>query len=142
MHPFYRILEHVSDAYIEVNGQSLEECFSKAGLALVDLMVDLGTISETANFVFKTEGKDLFSLLYNFMEFILIKVTSEEFLPRSLKTEIRKVKDDYRLRCTGSGENLSLRKHKTKLEVKAMTYHLMEIKEAPGHFVVRFLLDL
>ncbi len=142
MHRFYRILEHVSDAYIEVNGKSLTECFSKAGLALVDLMVDLGTISETASFVFKTEGKDLFSLLYNFMEIILIKVTSEEFLPHSLKIQIKKLKDDYRLECVGLGESLSSRKHKTKLEVKAVTYHLMEIKETSRHFVVRFLLDL
>jgi SHS2 domain-containing protein len=142
MHPFYRILEHVSDAYIEVNGQSLEECFSKAGLALVDLMVDLETISEIVKFVLKTEGKDLFSLLYNFLEAILIKVTSEEFVPHSLNIHIEKLKDGYKLECIGLGENLSLRKHKTKLEVKAITYHLMEIKETREHFVVRFLLDL
>jgi len=139
---FYKLLDHISDAYIEVTGSSLEECFSKAGLAVVDLMVDLPSITGASDQIFKVEGFDLQSLLYNFLEQILVKVTSGEFLPNTLNVKIRKVGRGYELTAQGSGEPLLTNKHKPKLEVKAVTYYLMEIHKTKGKFVIRFLLDL
>jgi SHS2 domain-containing protein len=81
---FYKILDHISDALIEVSGSSLEECFSRAGLAVVDLMVDISSVSGVSEQTFNVEGFDLKSLLYNFLEQVLIKVTSKEFLLNSL----------------------------------------------------------
>jgi len=139
---FYKLLDHISDAYIEVTGSSLEECFSKAGLAVVDLMVNLHSITGSSDQIFKVEGFDLQSLLYTYLEKILVKVTSGEFIPNSLDIKIRKVGKGYGLTAKGTGEPLSMNKHKPKLEVKAVTYHLMEIHKINGKFVIRFLLDL
>jgi SHS2 domain-containing protein len=139
---FYKILDHISDALIEVSGSSLEECYNRAGLAVVDLMVDISSVSAVSEQTFKVEGFDLKSLLYNFLEQILVKVTSEEFLTNSLDVKIMKVDDGYVLKARGIGEGFSKSKHKAKLEVKAVTYHLMEIHKSEKKFVIRFLLDL
>ncbi|MGD0329502.1 MAG: archease [Nitrososphaeria archaeon] len=139
---FYKMLDHVSDAFVEVTGASLEECFSRAGLAVVDLMVDLSSISRVSEQNFEVEGFDLKSLLYNFLEQVLVKVTSMEFLPNSLEVKIVEVDSGYVLTARGVGEMFLEGKHKAKLEVKAVTYHLMEIYDAKGKFVIRFLLDL
>jgi SHS2 domain-containing protein len=136
------MLDHVSDAFVEVTGASLEECFSRAGLAVVDLMVDLSSISRVSEQNFEVEGFDLKSLLYNFLEQVLVKVTSMEFLPNSLEVKIVEVDSGYVLTARGVGEMFLEGKHKAKLEVKAVTYHLMEIYDAKGKFVIRFLLDL
>jgi SHS2 domain-containing protein len=136
------MLDHVSDALVEVTGTSLEECFSRAGLAVVDLMVDLRSISGVSEQTFGVEGFDLKSLLYNFLEQVLVKVTSKEFLPNSLEVKIAKVDSGYVLTARGVGEMFLEGKHKAKLEVKAVTYHLMEIYDDKGKFVIRFLLDL
>jgi len=46
------------------------------------------------------------------------------------------------LTAIGVGEGFLKNKHKAKLEVKAVTYHLMEIYKGKRKFVIRFLLDL
>ncbi|MGB9727574.1 MAG: archease [Nitrososphaeria archaeon] len=142
MSPFYRILEHVSDAYVEVEGRSLEECFSKAGLAVVDIMVDLDSISPVNSMDVRVEGFDLYSLLYNFLEDVLVRVTSGDFLPCSIDVKISGHGEGFVLDARYSGESFVLGKHRAKVEVKAVTYHLMEIVEKDDGFVIRFLLDL
>jgi SHS2 domain-containing protein len=59
-----------------------------------------------------------------------------------LEVKIAKVDSGYVLTARGVGETFLEGKHKAKLEVKAVTYHLMEIYDAKGKFVIRFLLDL
>jgi len=142
MGSFYRILEHVSDAYIEVVGGSLEECFSRAGLAVVDIMVDLESVSPSSSLTVRVEGFDLYSLLYNFLEDVLVRVTTGSFLPRSIDVKIGRSGEGFSLDATYYGEGFVPGKHRAKVEVKAVTYHLMEIFERDGGFVVRFLLDL
>jgi len=139
---FYKVLDHVSDAYIEVTGESLEECFEKAGLSVVDFMVDLTTISESESYDFQAKGFDLESLLYNFLEEVLVKASTGEFLAKSIKTRLEKTMEGYLIKGEARGEPFSCDKHRPKLEVKAVTYHLMEIKKEDGRFVFRFLLDL
>jgi len=142
MGSFYRILEHVSDAYVEVEGGSLEECFSKAGLAVVDIMVDLDSISPVSDVDVRVEGFDLYSLLYNFLEDVLVRVTSGEFLPCRIDVKISGGGERFLLHARYSGESFIPGKHRAKVEVKAITYHLMEIVEKDGGYVIRFLLDL
>ncbi|MEM3403236.1 MAG: archease [Nitrososphaeria archaeon] len=142
MHSFYKVLDHVSDAYIEVTGENLEECFKKAGLSVVDLMVDLKTISESESYDFLVKGFDLESLLYNFLEEVLVKSSTGEFLAKSIKVSLEKTDEGYLIKGKALGEPFTYGKHNPKLEVKAVTYHLMEIKKKDGRFVFRFLLDL
>ncbi len=142
MSSFYKILEHVSDAYIEVTGKSLEECFSRAGLAVVDIMVDLDSISPTLSLDVSVEGFDLYSLLYNFLEDVLVRVSGGEFLPCKIDVRIDRVGEGFILFAKYFGEPFVLGKHRAKLEVKAVTYHLMEIIEKGREYIVRFLLDL
>ncbi|MBS7631913.1 archease [Candidatus Bathyarchaeota archaeon] len=142
MHSFYKVLDHVSDAYIEVTGESPEECFEKAGLSVIDLMVDLMTISESESYDFLVKGFDLESLLYNFLEEVLVNAVTGKFLARSIKVRLEEVAEGYLIKCKALGEPFTYGKHSPKLEVKAVTYHLMEIKKKDGRFVFRFLLDL
>ncbi|MEM1985615.1 MAG: archease [Nitrososphaeria archaeon] len=142
MSSFYKILEHVSDAYIEVTGKSLEESFSRAGLAVVDIMVDLDSISPTSSLDVSVEGFDLYSLLYNFLEDVLVRVSGGEFLPCKIDVRIDRVGEEFILFAKYFGEPFVLGKHRAKLEVKAVTYHLMEIIEKGREYIVRFLLDL
>jgi len=138
---FYRILEHISDAFIEVRGRNLEEAFGKAALAMTDIMVKLGRIEGRERHTFEVRGRDLYKLLYNWLEAVLLKETNGEALFRSFDVRIEK-EDGYRLSAEGMGEPLDIRKHRPHLEVKAVTYHLMEVIEEKRGVRVRFLLDL
>jgi SHS2 domain-containing protein len=48
----------------------------------------------------------------------------------------------YLLEGVVRGEKLDLERHHYKVEIKAVTYHEMEITQEKGKATVRFLLDL
>lgn len=49
---------------------------------------------------------------------------------------------EYILKCVAYGEELDKTKHQPKEEVKAITYHKMEIKNDNNEYNIRFIVDL
>lgn len=138
----YIFLEHMVDALIEAHGKNLEEAFESAGTALIDTMVHIEKVDEKIEDHIKVNGWDLKSLLYNWLEEILIKVTSEGRVYSSFRVKISKKEGNYELEAIAKGEDLDIIKHEPKTEVKAVTYHMMDIKQNERGATLRFLLDL
>jgi SHS2 domain-containing protein len=136
----YRYLEHMTDAFIEVSGQTLEEAFETAGIAVVDTILNVESVEHKIQKKIEVNATDLNSLLYSWLEEIIILTITEGFAARSFNVKITKA-DKYFLTATISGEPIDFDKHHFKLEIKAPTYHLMEIKQEKP-IVMRFLLDL
>ena len=131
----------MSDAYVEAYGRDLNEAFGNAARAVVDTMVDIRKVRSRIKMSFKVEASDLPGLLYNWLEAVLVKITSDGIVFSSFNVEVLKLENGYSLTSIGRGENFSSVRHKFKVEAKAVTYHLMDIRFNKG-VVVRFLLDL
>jgi len=136
----YRNLEHMTDAFIEVSGKTLEEAFEAAGLAVVDTILEVKSVERKSERTLDVSADDLNGLLYNWLEEIIILTITEGFAGNTFTVKITK-RDKYFLTATISGEPIDFDKHHFKLEIKAPTYHLMEIKQEEP-VVMRFLLDL
>jgi len=132
----------MGDEFIEAYGCNLEEAFESAGMALVDTMIDIEKVDEKIEESMKVDGWDLKNLLYNWLEELLIKVTSEGKVYSSFNVKIDEKDGSYELEAIVKGEDLNVKKHKPKTEVKAVTYHQMDIKSDSGGVTLRFLLDL
>jgi SHS2 domain-containing protein len=138
----YTFLEHTTDALIKAEGATLEEAFANAARGLTDTMVHIATVKEKIEEQFTVQGSDLENLLYNWLETLLIKVTTEGTVFSTFNLKVRKTKNGYELTGTGRGEELNIKRHKPKTEVKAATYHLMKIEQKNGQVTLQFLLDL
>ncbi len=136
----YRYLEHMTDAFIEVTGATLEEAFENAGIATVDTILDIKSVDEKTERKIEISADELNSLLYTWLEEIIILTITEGFAVRRFNVQIRK-NSKYFLKARMGGEEIDFEKHHFKLEIKAPTYHLMEIKEEKP-VIMRFLLDL
>ena len=136
----YRNLEHMTDAFIEVSGQTLEEAFETAGIAVVDTILDIKSIEKKNDRNIEVSAADLNGLLYNWLEEIIILTITDGFAAQEFNVKITKA-GKYFLTATVRGEPIDFDKHHFKLEIKAPTYHLMEIKQEKP-VVMRFLLDL
>src|SRR5436853_5990677 len=68
----YRFLEHVTDAFVEAWGETLEEAFSQAGLALFDTMLDVKSVQTKTGVEIRTNGHDEKELLFNYLEELLL----------------------------------------------------------------------
>ena len=136
----YRDLEHMTDAFIEVTGNTLDEAFENAAISVVDTMIDINSVEEKRHKKIEIIAKDLNNLLYNWLEEIIILTITEGFAARRFSVTLTK-NGEYSLVANIDGEEIDFKKHNFKLEIKSPTFHLMEIKQEKP-IMMRFLLDL
>jgi len=136
----YKFLDHATDAFIEVNASTLNEAFTLAAQSLADITLDRTTIEEKEQKILTVSAKDLRYLLFNWLEEVNYKIITEGFAIARFVLDISK-NSLYRLTATVYGEEINLDKHHFKIEVKAPTFHLMQIKQN-GVVTMQFLLDL
>jgi protein archease len=140
--PSYKFLPHVTDAYIESVGRTFEEALESAGLALFDTMCDLSSISQALQEVVVVEGADRLELLYNWLEALLLKFELERKVYNKFQITITSTAQGLRLSGRAYGELFDRKKHGPKVEVKAVTYHQMEVSQQGDQIAVKFILDL
>ena len=133
-------LEHATDAFIEVTASSLNDSFTLAGQSVVDITLDSETVEEKKQRNISVSGKDLRYLLFNWLEEVNYQLITEGFAIARFSLDISK-NSTYELTSTIYGEPIDLKKHHFKMEIKAPTFHMMEIKQN-DQVTMRFLLDL
>jgi SHS2 domain-containing protein len=141
--PGYKFLPHTTDAYIESVGATFEEALENAALALFDTMCDLNSISQQLHDVIIVEGADTLEALYNWLESLLLKFELERKVYNNFHVSITTLpRGGVRVRAEANGELFDRERHHAKVEVKAVTYHRMEVIQEGDVTIVRFILDL
>ena len=136
----YRDLDHMTDAFIEVTGNTIDEAFQNAGISVVDTIVDIKSVENKEDRKIEIHANDLKNLLYSWLEEIIILTITDGFAGKTFNVKIIK-NGTYHLLAKVSGEEINFEKHHFKMEIKSPTYHLMEIKDEKP-VLMRFLLDL
>ena len=139
----FEFLEHTADIYVAAYGATLEEAFENAALAMFETMTETKNVEPKEKDFVEVRANDEYALLYSWLEKLLIKFEVDEKLYSRFKVErIEKLPDGYVLRATIMGELFDLEKHPSKVGIKAITYHLMEINRENNQVTVKFLLDI
>jgi protein archease len=138
----FRYLDHVTDALIEAYGSSLDEAFENSAKGLVNTMIDLEQITPDQEYEIVAKGYDVKSLLYDWLEKVMLGLLIDNMALSDFKVKISENNGNYFLKGIAKGEVLDLKKHHYKMEIKAVTYHEMEIKQTEDLITTRFLLDL
>ena len=141
--PGYTLLPHTTDAYIQATGSTLEEALEFAGMALFDTMCDLRSISTKHVENVKVTAADEVTLLYNWLESLLLKFELEHKVFAKFKVTLdRKLPNRIQAIANVYGETYKKQKHGAKVEVKAVTLHKIEVVHSGDAAIVRFILDL
>jgi SHS2 domain-containing protein len=140
----FEFLEHTADLYIAAYGKSLEEAFENAASAMFEGMTDLKKVQPQLEDKVEVEGHDEQALLYNWLEALLVKFEITSNLYSCFKiARIEKTPKGWKLKARIWGEPFDPTKHLSKVGVKAVTYHQMEIqRETKGNVTVKFILDI
>ena len=136
----YKVLDHATDAFIEVTASSLTEAFEVAGYSVIDTILDNSKIEEKNERNIVVKGKDLNYLLYNWLEEIIYFLITEGFAIKKLNVSLEK-NEEYIISAQIFGENIDIKKHGFKVEIKSPTFHEMEIKQQK-QVTMQFLMDL
>jgi len=139
----YEFLPHTTDAYVQARGSSLENALESAGKALFDTLCDLGSITPKLTDRVMVEGHDETALLYSWLESLLLKFELDQKVYSEFKVDkISRSASGLRVTAQISGEPYDKRRHGPKVEVKAVTYHRMEVIRENDATTLRFILDL
>lgn len=136
----YKSLEHATDAIFEVTAPNLEEAFVIAAKSVIETILDVNSIEEKEEKALVVSGKDLSYLLYNWLEEIIILTITDGFAAKRVALNIEK-NSEYRILARFWGEKIDIKKHHFKVEIKAPTFHEMEIRQN-GTIYMKYLLDL
>ena len=137
----YKFFHHTADAKFQAFGQSLEETFAHAALALSSLMWDWKKIAKNIEIPVEVEGNDLEQLLVNFLEEILYLLDTRNFLLSSIdKILIKKETEGWKIQALFEGD-VNTTEYEIFGDVKAVTYNEMIVKKrAP--FMVQVVADV
>jgi len=130
----YETLDHTADILVRCTGRTMEECFENAAYALFDQMVDMKTVKKRTKFLVEVEAENIEDRLYLFLSELLFMMDADSVVMSSFKVRF----DGPKVSCEAYGETLDLNKHGPKVEIKAITYHMMNVNESEPSLTVLF----
>jgi len=135
----FKLLDHTADLRIQVTARDTKHLFSNAALELSDLITDTRKLQENRSILLAVKGKDLEDLMVNWLREILYLIEGKKFMVKQVA--IQKV-TDQEIQATVKGEPFDKKRHPLKHEIKAVTYHQLEVKKEPRRWVARVVLDV
>lgn len=129
----YRLLDHTADLRIEVFGEGKEGLFVSAGEALADLLVGVDRLGngEAARHDVSASGETLEELLVDWLRELLYAFSVKGVV--LFRFEIVELTESS-IKAVCIGEEFDIGRHGIKTDIKAVTYHGLEIEidEADG----------
>jgi Uncharacterized conserved protein len=118
---------------VRCKGRTLEECFENAAFAMFDLVSDTSLVSNDVKIDISVSGDDHESRLYAMLSELLFVLDSESLLLSEFSVSFL----GNTVRCEAFGEHIDVNKHKLRTEIKAVTYHMMDVDpEVPSLTVI------
>ena len=139
----YKFFPHTADVKFQAYGKKLKECFENSALALTNIMYKK-KVKSVIRKKFTVKSKDIKGLLYDFLSELIFYRDVDDFIISDVKVEIlgtsKLKKRFYKLTAELRGDDLS--KYKTELDVKAITYYDMFVKQENGRFICQVVVDI
>jgi len=135
----YRVFDHTADLGLEIYGTDEKELFLNAAIAVFDTMTELDYVTAKEKRYFSVEGSDREDLLVNFLREILYMCNGEGFLLK--ECSISDI-DDRHIIGTVRGEVFDPEKHRIKTDIKAVTYHQIEVEKTRHGWRGRVIFDV
>lgn len=135
----FRFLNHTGDLGIEIYGQSLADLFENAGQALFHVITDPSKVQEKVDREIALSYRDLETLMVDWLGELLYVHDVENLLLR--RFQVQGI-GDGRFEARAWGEVFQDGRHVIRTEVKAVTFHQLEVKQECNGWRARVILDL
>ncbi len=127
----YELIEHTADVGVKAYGKTVAEAFEHAAEAMFDIITDESMIGSIGEYDIQLEAPDLEQLLVDWLSKLLFLNDAENLVFGKFQVTI----DANRLSARVFGEKYNKKKHKMGVEIKAVTYHMLQVRETAPIFV-------
>lgn len=134
----YEYFEVTADIGFKAYGENLNEAFENASIAMFNIITDTSNVTPSKEIEFEISSEDEVSLLYDYLEELLFHHEVDFMLFSQFHVQID---ENLCLRAKIKGEEIDWDKHERKTEIKAITFHKMDVKKT-GHVELRAIVDL
>lgn len=141
----YWFLDDIATADIafEARGVTVEEMFSSAADALMNVMVsDLSTIDRRDRRILRLQSDAMDMLLFELLQELIFYKDADLLLLRVPQIGIRWEKGRFYLEAQAWGEPLNPEKHDLVVDVKAVTLHRYRVEQTPSGWEATVILDI
>jgi SHS2 domain-containing protein len=135
----YELIDHTADIGIRVRGDTRRALFTHAGLALFDLIADRRRIRPTETRQVKITGIDPSDLLVNWLRELLYFWTGEARLVGSLVITSFAEREMWGTVSTAPYDPGC---HEIRHDIKAVTYHRVEVRRMSAGWVAEVIFDV
>jgi SHS2 domain-containing protein len=138
----FEFFDVTADVGYRAYGKTLDEAFENAVLAMFEVMTDTSKIKPKVERKIEVESEDECALLYDWLSEFLILLDVDYLVFSKFEVKIKKNEGGFSLEGTAWGEEFNPEIHESRAEVKAVTYHLMDVKHENGKYMVQVILDI
>jgi SHS2 domain-containing protein len=139
----YNFIDHTADIAVEVKGDTIEELFTASAFAWRESVIEKDKIN-----LFDQQEINIYEISYEELLVHFLDELNYLFLTRKWimsginKIEIQKKNDKLKLKAIVTGESYNDKRHQLKVEIKAVTFHQMEIKKVNNEYFTRIIFDI
>ncbi|MBS3116668.1 archease [Candidatus Woesearchaeota archaeon] len=138
----YTFHDHTADVLFTARAPTVEQLFEQCALAVEDTQVDISCVKQKKEVTIIAKSNKIDRLLYDFLDDLLYYKDAESLIFSKFKVVITEENGEYHLHCTASGDTLDPLHHKPKVDVKAITMHMFEVKQGEKGWKAKVLLDI
>ena len=141
----FEYLDHTADIAVRLRSADAAGLFQDATLAVLGILLDAGESSPLEPGIsdpVDLESEDGESLLVDYLNEIIFRFDTRKLLPASLEVAEALLGKPSRLRGAVRGEIMDPRKHSIKTEIKAATFHGLQIRSMPSGLEAEVVFDL
>jgi len=135
----YEPIDHTADMGIKVYGRIKKALFENAAAGMFDLIVDKKTVALKKKIKFNLTAPDLKELFVSWLRELLYQYSAKGMLFK--KIAILKL-TDTQIKAEATGEKINTKKHVFKNDLKAVTYHGIEIKKTKFDWETEVIFDV
>ncbi len=135
----FEVLDHTADIGLMIYGKDLKALFENAGRAFFHLITDLRKVRIRTDREVNLRGESLERLMVDWLTELLYLHDVDHLLFKEF--EIEAIGEEG-LKATAKGEPFQEGVHIIKTQVKAVTYHQIEVRKEKGGWRSRIILDL
>jgi SHS2 domain-containing protein len=137
--PPFELLDHPADIGFRVRAATREELFANAAFALLSVCGDPLAAEAREQYPMAVESGDLEGLMVDWLNEVLYFYDGRRIAFREVRVGRL---EDSRIEAIGHGEPRDPERHRSKLIVKAVTWHQLRVAPEAGGWVAEVYVDI
>lgn len=134
----YDMVEVTADVAIRARGSSLAKLYANAAWAMYDIICDTATVKAVRNWEVEATSDDLGGMMVDFLTDLLVLWETEGALASEVEVDIPEGGPPWHLVARIRGEIFEAGRHELLHDIKAVTYHTLEVRPDEGWAQVLF----